>query len=481
MKVLRHILLALLIASSLTALSHSGKARFHVLIETDGGLDDLRAISLLLASKEVEVIGFFCTDGVLSPEQNAARLRSMLQIYHHEGIPIGYAEAFLNDPPSLRERVRKLKWEEDPEPPGSGPDDNFLSRTIRTEEEPVTYVCLASLRALDGLSENDPAAWANIDRVLWFDISENIASGFNYKLCPKSAERLINSGQDLQIIGPGISNTQHLNDHFWTEVSNIPSRYAAFLAKIHQSDGVRSDLPVGRIQLWDDLVPLFLHFPALFDSIHCKNHPGHYYYRPIPGKELLSSYKDMLSEKAPDYKILDRMPREQEYYQDDFRRISDSVFMLHGENEWRAGIISCEIHGHIGLYAIVGVKMGIRAREYFNIGLDDLMITSYAGSSPPISCLNDGLQVSTGSTLGHGLISVPEQNGPRIEARFTFKEQAVLIRLKEDISLRIRQEVEECVRRNGGLTHNYWKDIRALALNYWLLLNRNEIFTIEKI
>ncbi len=48
------------------------------------------------------------------------------------------------------------------------------------------------------------------------------------------------------------------------------------------------------------------------------------------------------------------------------------------------------------LRATIGVKMGIRAREYFNIGVDDILVTTYAGHKPPVSCMNDGLQVGNG-------------------------------------------------------------------------------------
>ena len=50
--------------------------------------------------------------------------------------------------------------------------------------------------------------------------------------------------------------------------------------------------------------------------------------------------------------------------------------------------------------------MGIRAREYFNTGVDEFSAVSFAGSIPPLSCMNDGIQVSTGATPGHGLLTV---------------------------------------------------------------------------
>ena len=76
--------------------------------------------------------------------------------------------------------------------------------------------------------------------------------------------------------------------------------------------------------------------------------------------------------------------------------------------EWKIVVLTNEFHEHMGIYSILGAKMGLRAREYFHLGIDELEILSFAGSTPPVSCLNDGLQVSTGATLGHGTITLGE-------------------------------------------------------------------------
>ncbi|MBR5403508.1 MAG: formylmethanofuran dehydrogenase subunit E family protein, partial [Bacteroidales bacterium] len=79
-------------------------------------------------------------------------------------------------------------------------------------------------------------------------------------------------------------------------------------------------------------------------------------------------------------------------------------------------------HGHIGIYSMLGVKMGLYVKDIFSAdGLTGhIGIVAYTGSVPPVSCLLDGLQASTGSTLGHGLIKVaPTPAPPRAKATFT--------------------------------------------------------------
>ena len=151
----------------------------------------------------------------------------------------------------------------------------------------------------------------------------------------------------------------------------------------------------------------------------------------------------------------------------------------HGPSEWRAAVLTNELHGHLGIYATIGVKMGIRAREYFNIGVDDIAVTTYAGSRPPVSCMNDGLQVGTGASVGHGLITVAECGTPRPEALFRFKNKSVRIALKPEYARRIRDDVKRGIELYGDLTEPYWQYVRGLALKYWAEFDRHEIFDIE--
>jgi pyrimidine-specific ribonucleoside hydrolase len=84
------ILLALLLLHP--AMAHY-KARYHVIVDTDGGIDDFRAICLMLASPEIEIIAITTVDGILSAEETANRVRSLLKHFRHEGIPVGVGKS----------------------------------------------------------------------------------------------------------------------------------------------------------------------------------------------------------------------------------------------------------------------------------------------------------------------------------------------------------------------------------------------------
>lgn len=152
-----------------------------------------------------------------------------------------------------------------------------------------------------------------------------------------------------------------------------------------------------------------------------------------------------------------------------------------GLREWRAVVLTNEVHGHLGIYSTLGVKMGLRALEEFDaLGCTGhVSIVSHAGLVPPESCLNDGLQIGTGSTLGHGLISAPATATPSASADFTCGGRTMRISLREKFDLRIREDIQRATARFGR-TEEYWQTVHDLALQYWAEWDRAEIFEVRE-
>jgi hypothetical protein len=168
-------------------------------------------------------------------------------------------------------------------------------------------------------------------------------------------------------------------------------------------------------------------------------------------------------------------------YKQDVRRIMDTALSRYGITEWKACVLTDEIHGHLGIYSIMGAKMGIRALEYFRVGPDRLNVLSFAGSRPPVSCLNDGIQVSTGATIGQGTIHLAE--GVEIFPGAEFEYQGIKIRItiRANYLDQIEADIASGIAEYGLLNAGYWKLIRNLSLQYWRDWNRNELFDITVI
>lgn len=165
-----------------------------------------------------------------------------------------------------------------------------------------------------------------------------------------------------------------------------------------------------------------------------------------------------------------------EQMQADVRPWLEKIIATHGMEEWKATLLTNELHRHLGTYSIIGAKMGIRARELLGAEFDETRVESHAGLKPPLSCLNDGLQVSTGASLGRGTIRVVENRPSAPEAVFIHEGKAVRLRLKQTIVDRIRADIAAAIKQHGNVTPAYFAAIRALSLRHWAELKRSEIF-----
>lgn len=105
-----------------------------------------------------------------------------------------------------------------------------------------------------------------------------------------------------------------------------------------------------------------------------------------------------------------------------------------------------EFHGHLGPFVVVGYRMGRAANEALGadtFGKTALVLT---GGQPPRSCVVDGIQVSSGCTLGKGQIAVVDQG--EVAAIFLSRSdgRSLKVKLKDSILERItattREEME---------------------------------------
>jgi pyrimidine-specific ribonucleoside hydrolase len=180
--------------------------------------------------------------------------------------------------------------------------------------------------------------------------------------------------------------------------------------------------------------------------------------------------------------VFDQFPQNTDFYRDDVKESMNQILLKHGREEWKLVVLTNEFHSHLGIYSIVGAKMGLRAMEYFHVGRDEMTVVSYAGDNPPISCLNDGLQMSTGATLGQGTIkAITYDLQQRPKAFFTYKNSTISIELKPEYWQTVRADIKKGIKTHGNLTDAYWQFVRELAIRYWLEWSRREIFNIEKV
>lgn len=70
-------------------------------------------------------------------------------------------------------------------------------------------------------------------------------------------------------------------------------------------------------------------------------------------------------------------------------------------------------HGHYKPYIAMGIRMGSLAMQLLEAKRHELHIVAETGTKPTLSCILDGIQLATGSTIGNGRVEVLDNGAPR--------------------------------------------------------------------
>lgn len=458
---------------------------YPLVIDTDCGITDFRAINLLLSRPEVKISAFIISGGIDDPWNGLTKLTGFLHENNNDSIPAGIGKAIKVKSKDTRSIDQSLSWSSSPaEPEHAKTSLALLSEILSSPGKKITYICLGPLTGMAELISLKPGLISCIDRIIWYnDHVVPSFRGFNFEYDSLSVKKVLSSGIRIDIISSLDNQEAVFDTSFFLSVSDNSGGLTGILRSFYMRNNKNGILSKQRSVMEDELAAVYLFNSSLFDM------------NPLPGMARiryntgynLPAVKEVISDMIlgtyynENNIVLSKFPAEREMFSYDVRQITDSAIARYGSEEWKACVITDEFHGHLGVYSIVGAKMGIKAREIFGVGPDVLEVVSYAGLKPPYSCLNDGIQVSTGSTLGMGLISVAPVKQTRAMADFSYKGRTVRISLKDEYLEKVESDINEGIVKFGLMDDGYWKLIRQSALHCWLEWDRNEIFDMEEV
>jgi len=455
-----------------------------VIVDTDLAADDVRALAFLLANPAVRVEAVVTSGEGGSPEISARRVLQILGQMDKPGIPVGAGTPVDAPPPPWRAVVDSLAWSSLAPARGALPERaaDVLARSLSASGHGVTYLCLGPATNLAGLLREEPSLTRGI-REVWFYGSApgRDEACWNRDADVDSARRLFAS--DLPVLSVRLEEgeTFLFDEGILLRLERAPTPAARLLATLFGAPGVREKIREGHFRSWDEAVALCAASPdlAAFDppqgsTVRTLDRWDHAAGRSLWLRVVEGDGRKGLPETAP--VGLSAFPTSPDQFRPDLQGSVSRILARHGGEEWRAAVLTNELHGHLGTYSLVGVKMGIYARERLGAALDEVEVLSFAGDSPPLSCMNDGLQVSTGATVGRGTIRVNREGGTLPEAEFVRGGDRLRLRLKEAVRLRIESDIRVAVERFGNLTPAYFREIRRLSILHWEELDRDEIF-----
>ena len=455
-----------------------------IIIDTDCGIDDMRAISLLLARPEITIKAILTSDGSLTPAEGAEKVSSLLHEFNKYNIPVALGEAVKGINPPWRQFNRTILWGSQTghqRKDTNGAD--YLSEILNSEDEKITLICLGALTNIEKAIRKDAGISSKIKRIIWYNESVKPLQGFNYECDKESADELFKSNIRIDVI----SNLSMKNALFDSSMLSVcrqsKTQLGTALLNVFSQPQVFEKLQQNHFRLCDDLVALYLTNPELFGINTMTEKLNVRYNKDYDVQAVKEAISDMIKGTYVSERniVFNRFPVQREMFNYDVRPIIDSAIARYGPEEWKANVMTDEFHGHLGVFSIVGAKMGIKARELFGVGADMLQVTTYAGTKPPYSCLTDGIQVSTGATLGMGTIHLAADSKVQPSAVFSYKNRSVRISLKKEYLEQVDADINEGIVKFGLLDDGYWKLIRRNALKYWLEWDRNKIFDIAEI
>lgn len=453
--------------------AHSQPTLPDLYIDTDGAPDDYRAINLFLASGKYNIRAIICTGGVLSPDQSRQKAESLV---NDLGLLIPVIKAFeSNSPvPDFRIFANNFSW-------GTRDltckENNIATFIDTTNFEGSIYVCLGPLTSLEKIilkKENSKP-----QKIIWY-CNPKLTGSFNYDFDSLAAKKCIHSKTDMVLVSNLQKEGMNFSQSLMDSISGLKTPIA-----INVSEAFNKFLNTpnftAHLKIWDDLTAVYLIFPELFKANLDFQNPHLVVIKDFRPSFIRQAIVNIFGSNLPENNSIGfyQFPYNKSAYRFDIATIADSAQKMYGKEEWKMCALTNEFHQHVGIYSIIGAKMGIHAREYFDVPLDKLIVRSNAGLSPPLSCLNDGLQLSTGATLGHGTISINENQKHTASAYFEYKGKKIKVSLKQELVNQVEKDIGSGIIQYGNLSDGYWKLIRELSLKYWLEWDRNKIFEME--
>ena len=473
----RNIIATLILLISINLQSHPWKPSHYVIVDTDGGIDDIRSITMLLASPDIRVLGITVSPGTLSTKNAYIKVKSLLNSFYHEGIPVGTDVSSRFKPEEFPFALHTIWGIEDGIDVRKAPENiELISRILSAEKTKISFVCLGSMTTAYRANRSLPAFREQVKDIIWSADGTDDEDGFNYNIDKNASIRMLKQEIPVKIVrsfDPG--KTAFYNEELIRSINTINNPYAKKISAFFGTDGVK----IHKFSYYgtDEMVAVFIHYPGLFVNKTAGNITDSSPSDPAGIRE--STIRIFKGETVARNQVIKELPVEPGFYFDDINPLVSEIIAKHGSDEWISGVIASEMHRHLGVFEIIGVKMGIRAREYFNTGVDEFRATSFAGSTPPLSCMNDGLQVSTGATPGHGLLTVRNDTTLSASAEFTYMNRKIRLTLKPEIAGKISSELKEINFIYGLDSNIYWELVRKNTIKYWLDLDRHEIFEIE--
>jgi len=410
-----------------------------IIIDTDMGLDDVRAIFALLADSACAIQGIVTVEGSASLGKGTDNLIGLLEKIYVDDVPVYRGDRLQGaGPPPWRGTADALAGNPFPPPRYVTTRDarDGLHDLIAGSKTPPIYLALGPLGNLAAL---DTEVIGMIESI-WIPavVDKDKLDGWNLSFDPESAFDVLSRSPGIVVVDVGPA--RGLDARSILESVGGSSVAARWIQGLLSGAG-------GHLMIYDEIAALAAVRPELvtFDTAR--------YSIARNGKE---NFKLERTEKGP---IRIARIADLETAASELAALWERI--IEGDHHDHSAANEVEpidpelyiktFHGHLGPYLVLGYRMGRFAlRELDSAGHFGLSVVVHSKLEPPASCLIDGVQLGSGCTLGKRNIEIAETAGPAYAEFESDRGERIIISLREDVPRLIARMIRESGVEDAG-------------------------------
>jgi pyrimidine-specific ribonucleoside hydrolase len=180
------------LALNISLFSHPWKPSHYVIIDTDGGTDDIRAITMFLASPDVRVLAITVSPGVLSTDNVYIKVKSLLNSFWHEGIPVGINRSCKFKSPDFPVALNTMWGKESALDDKSVPDCiSVIKEVLSFEPTRVSFICLGGMSTVSLAMKELPIFRQQVKEIIWSSNGPTDKKHFNYQIDIPAVEKVM--------------------------------------------------------------------------------------------------------------------------------------------------------------------------------------------------------------------------------------------------------------------------------------------------
>jgi formylmethanofuran dehydrogenase subunit E len=410
---------------------HLPESGRQVVVDTDMGLDDVRAVFALLADSTVQIDAFVTVSGSAAPGKGTDNLVGLLEAARSSHVRVirGVARPDLAAPP-WRQTANQLGGAPFPPPRGTEVTD-YTPEALAAVAAPgsdVEYLALGPLSNLGALAIEDPAGLARFHTIYIPAVPrDGIMSDWNLTYDAEASRAVLGSAAEVVILD--ISAGEEVDALEF--LSSLRGESPALLWTGRLLGGLGSE--TGHAIVYDELAAVSFLRQDLLESdgktYEASSTDGGFRLAESAGGNVRVA---RLADTAGALAALRQL----------FARDAVGRHPLPRVQEIAPEALLRTFHGHLGPYVVIGYRMGVLAlAELDSEGHFGILAEVHSPFGTPRSCLIDGVQLGSGCTLGKGNIAVEEAPEPAWAVFTAEGGGQVTIRLQPGIPALVRDLV----------------------------------------